>query len=523
LVRNGTSNDTTTSLTGGGQSFETIPSYVALYYIIRAQHKTKATILTGHNHDNRYIRFDATHDASSGLTEGGRYRFRSNAGVAGYPLGSSLTAFGPTHDHDLRYVRFDGTQNLTDSQEYKARQNINSAAVAEGDGYPQASTSLTHNHDFIYPRFDGAAQSAFDDYESVKSAFRTKLGVNSTEENDDRYVNETGDTMTGTLTITGANFIVKNGYAMVDSQFLMNGSSSTPFVFFDSTTKFATLSVGNEWSSYFLVQAPLIDNTLNGRTSKDILRAFHTKYNGPGDSNTEVYIYGDLTVWADGLTTSVFAGVSNPPSQVASFGVDPHASRVFVGGYQLRTDGTRTNPPHIDFYDGNDYSNLSTQGYIAGLTFPTESNRAANKAYVDQQTSFFRFWAIGSGSDGLESPTGLTAPENNGGANGIDNTNPIVKNGVSLPHGYWHFTLNYQMINADNADCDVVFTVNGSTVRTHINGPGTNNRTLTGIITLVTNITSTFNISVSVDGTDEGLRWSHMEINAIKIGNLYTV
>ena len=524
LVQNGSSNDTTTSLTGGSQAFETVPSYVALYYIIRAKHKTKATILTGHDHDNRYIRFDATHDSSSGLTEAGRIRFRSNAGVAGYPLGSSLTAFGPTHDHDLRYVRFDDTQTLTDSQEYRARQNMNSAAAAEGDGYPQSSTSLTHNHDLIYPRFDGLAQNAFDDYPSVKTAFRTKLGVLSTSENDDRYVNVTGDTMTGTLTITGANLVVKNGSATIDTDFYMNGNGSTPFINFNSTTKYAIVSVGNENSSYFLVQSPSIDTSISGRTSKDIIRAFHNRNNAAGDSNTEVYIYGDLTVWADGLTTSSFAGITNPPSQVASFGVDPHASRVFVGGYQLRTDGSRTNPPHIDFYDGDDYNTPSTRGYVAGLTFPTESHRAANKSYVDQQTSFFRYWAVGSGSDGLQDSVGLTAPESNPGSAGKDaSSNPVIKNGLSLPFGYWHFTLNYQFTNADNADCDVVFTVNGSSARVHVYGPGENDRTISGTITLVTNITSTFDISAAVSGTDTGMNWTHVEINAMKIGNLYTV
>jgi hypothetical protein len=524
LVKDGSTNDTTTSLTGGGEAVDIVPSYVALYYIIRAKHKTKATILTGHDHDNRYIRFDATHDSSLGLTEGGRERFRRNASVAGYPLGSSLTAFGPTHDHDLRYVRFDDTQTLTDSQEYKARTNINAAAAGEGDGYPQNSSSTAHNHDYIYPRFDGQAQSAFDDYPSIKSAFRTKLGVYSTTEMDDRYVNVSGDTMRGNLTMSSANIIITNGMLQADTSFKMNGSdSSNPFIEANSTSKYAIFDINNTYSSYFIVESSDLDNSTNGRTRKDILYIYREPNPSGNNSNCEVQVYGDFTVWGDGQTTQGYAGISNPLSQVGAFGVDPHLGRVFVGGRQPRTDSSLVAGPEINLIEGNDYITPSTHGKITGLTFPTETHAAANKAYVDKQTALFKYWAIGSGSDGITAANGLYYPVSNNTSLGIDAVNPITRNNVTLPTGYWHFTLIYSFINADNADCDIVFTVNGDTVRTHVQGPGANNRTLSGSITLLTNITSTFNISVSVSGTDAQMDWTHAEINATKVGDVYTV
>ena len=525
LVKDGSTNDTTTSLTGGGEAVDIIPSYVALYYIIRAKHKTKATILTGHDHDNRYIRFDATHDSSLGLTDGGKERFRRNAGVAGYPLGSSLTAYGPTHDHDLRYVRFDDAQSLSASQTYQARTNIKSSAIGEGDGYPQNSSSLTHNHDYIYPRFDGQSQSAFDDYESIKSAFRTKLGVYSTTQMDDRYVNVSGDTMHGNLTMSSANIVVTNGTIQVDSALkMLGGDVSNPFVDLNSTSRYAIFDLDNSYSSYFIIENSDLDNTLNGRSRKDIFYVYREPNPTDNNSSCEVQVYGDFTVWGDGQTTQGYAGITNPLSQVGAFGVDPHLGRVFVGGRQTRTDSSLVSGPELNFIEGNDYVTPSTHGKITGLTFPTESHAAANKAYVDKQTALFRYWALGSGSDGVTASNGLYYPVSNPGSIGTDASSfPIVKNGISLPLGYWHFSLNYSFISADNADCDIVFTVNGNTVRSHLAGPGGNDRTLAGSISLLTDITTTFNISVTVNGSDTGMNWTHAEINAIKVGDVYTV
>jgi microcystin-dependent protein len=56
-----------------------------MYWIIRALKGFQATILTGHNHDNYYVRYDIAHTVAAGaartLTEADRTQFRANAKV----------------------------------------------------------------------------------------------------------------------------------------------------------------------------------------------------------------------------------------------------------------------------------------------------------------------------------------------------------------------------------------------------------------------------------------------------------
>lgn len=67
-----------TSFNRGAQTaFDNRPSYLTINWIIRARKGLSAMILSGHNHDDRYIRYDA----SQTLTTGNRSQFRSNAKV----------------------------------------------------------------------------------------------------------------------------------------------------------------------------------------------------------------------------------------------------------------------------------------------------------------------------------------------------------------------------------------------------------------------------------------------------------
>jgi len=56
-----------------------------MHWIIRALKGFQATILTGHNHDNYYVRYDIAHTVAAGaartLTEADRTQFRANAKV----------------------------------------------------------------------------------------------------------------------------------------------------------------------------------------------------------------------------------------------------------------------------------------------------------------------------------------------------------------------------------------------------------------------------------------------------------
>jgi len=65
--------------------FSILPPHLVMHYIIRAKKGTSATVLTGHDHDNFYIRYDRAHTLAAGasrtLTDADRTQFRANAKV----------------------------------------------------------------------------------------------------------------------------------------------------------------------------------------------------------------------------------------------------------------------------------------------------------------------------------------------------------------------------------------------------------------------------------------------------------
>lgn len=92
------------------------PASLAMRFITRVLPGADAVVLTGHNHDTRYIRYDGVQDPSyfqtgvSSIDE--RLYFRVNGKAAGAPAGMSAGTqhggiFGLTHNHDLRYLRKD--------------------------------------------------------------------------------------------------------------------------------------------------------------------------------------------------------------------------------------------------------------------------------------------------------------------------------------------------------------------------------------------------------------------------------
>lgn len=557
LVQGGSVTDTLSAATGSATPFSNIPPYLLLYYLVRAKQRTKATILTGHDHDLRYIRYNGTHDSSSGLTEGGRTRFRENALVSGIALGSSLSAYGPTHDHDLRYVRFDGSQSLSAGQKYQARTNISAAGYAEGDGLSGIPYSLTHNHDFIYVRYDGLAQSPFDNNETVKSNFRYKLGVLSSDEVEDNYVNQAGDIMTGTLTMYGNNladilmynssgniiFYAQQQQELVqiydklyingnNGKFIIYGSETTnPFVEANAQYRQYIIDIdsaaGAAGDGYFAVQ----------RQGNNVFAAIKVDNNSTStDSNSQVYAYGDFTVFSDGLTTSALAAITTPTSQVATFAVDPHLGRILVGGRQLRSNGTYVLGPTINLVEGSDYNTPSTHGMIRGLTLPTEGNNAANKDYVDQQNSVFRCWALGSNPSGLTSNNGLYLPLRYVTSTGLDaSSNSIVITG-SVPYGNWKFTLDYSLIdiNTSYSNAGIYFSAvlpDSSAVVTSTslrNGNSAKSGTLSLIIPIPEVSSGLGTVSLYAQITDDGevggsstTKWMHVDFTGIKVGTIY--
>lgn len=187
-VVTGSGTDVTTGYTGSADAVNIRNPYLVTHWIIRAKATTLATVLTGHDHDNRYVRYD---DTQTGLVLADRNRFRANGSVAGIALGS-LTD-GDYHDHDLRHLRIDATgQGLDLTSQYYGRINLNSSPVAEGDGYGAYGSGQTqHNHDNIYVRFDTASQAVFGANE--KAFFLSKIGA----------IPSAGGTVSGPLTISG--------------------------------------------------------------------------------------------------------------------------------------------------------------------------------------------------------------------------------------------------------------------------------------------------------------------------------
>ena len=184
--------------------------YLVVNYVIRARANVKAAILTGHNHDTRYIKYNETHDSSSGLTQGGRNQFKTNAFVSGVAIGS-LTS-GDYHDHDRRYVRFDGTgTTLGATSQYVARYNIGASITGEGDtNFGATSNASYHNHDGIYVRYDGGSQAFFT--ETKRNVFLTTVGA----------LNISGGTMTGGITFSSNTGFISGLTSPSDSNHAAN-------------------------------------------------------------------------------------------------------------------------------------------------------------------------------------------------------------------------------------------------------------------------------------------------------------
>jgi microcystin-dependent protein len=72
-------------LGANGSPFSIMPPHISMHWIIRAKKGYQATILSGHNHDNFYIRYDISHTIEGGaartLTDADRAQFRANAKV----------------------------------------------------------------------------------------------------------------------------------------------------------------------------------------------------------------------------------------------------------------------------------------------------------------------------------------------------------------------------------------------------------------------------------------------------------
>jgi hypothetical protein len=91
---------TGTTVTGTGTEpnpFDIMPPYVSMYWVIRSVKTLPAIIITGHNHDNSYIRYDIPHTTGAGaartLDSADREQFRANAQALSKESDDSTSGF----------------------------------------------------------------------------------------------------------------------------------------------------------------------------------------------------------------------------------------------------------------------------------------------------------------------------------------------------------------------------------------------------------------------------------------------
>lgn len=106
--------------TGGSQSFDHHTPYTVVHYIIRAVNSVSATILTGHNHDLFYPRYDGATQANFGISGGATAAsFRSKIGVYGvadvYTRLQITSNYYDTAESDRRYINATGDTGISGS------------------------------------------------------------------------------------------------------------------------------------------------------------------------------------------------------------------------------------------------------------------------------------------------------------------------------------------------------------------------------------------------------------------------
>jgi hypothetical protein len=112
-------------LGANGSPFSIMPPHISMHWIIRAKKGYQATILSGHNHDNFYIRYNIPHTIEGGaartLTDADRAQFRENAKVL------------RNDDDDT----FDGNLTVTENL------NVNQDIVVAGNAGISGNLSVT--------------------------------------------------------------------------------------------------------------------------------------------------------------------------------------------------------------------------------------------------------------------------------------------------------------------------------------------------------------------------------------------
>lgn len=362
----GSTNLVTSVAAGGiassGSAIDNHNPYLVTHYIIRAKAETGATVLTGHNHDGRYHFLND----SMKITGNGNYRgVPSVYGATGFNVYADSSLLGRT-----AYIMscFVPTVPFTGGLGNDARTKTH--IIGDLTIWGTGLTSLNGA--------TGAHRPTF------------------------------------TFTTHGAGLVIEGGTAGIPSPYITfytDGAGNQGKIAglagptadhhavnkYYSDTSNKTIALTTPIGSWSVKH----NDAALSRSNKEILTVLYNQgnvNNNSGNSVCETYVYGDFTVFGDGLTTSNnLTGHTN-----VTFAVDPLSSSVVIEG--STTPGRPA--PALVFANA---SGSTPIGIIAGLATPTTSDRAANKAYVDSKENKLCYFAVNAGGTAAREFTTTTS------------------------------------------------------------------------------------------------------------------
>jgi len=386
-----------------GDDIDNRSPYLVTHYIIRAKAETGATILTGHNHDGRYHFLNDNMKISAN----GNYRgFPSVAGFTGFNVYADSSLLGRT-----AYILscFVPTTPYTGVLQNDSRTKTN--MVGDLTIWGTGLTALNGATGAHRPTFTFSTHAA---------ALYIEGGTaNMPAPYIDFYTDGAGPqgSVRG-LTLPAADTHAANKY------------------YSDTSNKTIALTTPTgEWS----VKHNALALNRSAQSSKILTVGYNQNLAVSGlDSVCQTTVYGDFTVYGDGLTT----GTNKTGHSSVTFAVDPLSSSVSI-------EGSSNNPgkpaPALVFVNSSNINNPI--GIIAGLTAPTTNDRAANKWYVDNnEIKYFEYSSL----------LGISAP--------------YTKNLNSDSYGIWYVNMEGTCTDAfaGSDSYAIGITVNSKTIQLNI-------------------------------------------------------
>jgi Phage Tail Collar Domain len=336
-----------TAVGGTGDMFTTVN------YIIRAKNEYDAVILTGHNHDLRYIRYDAPHNITSGspnnLTDAQRSQFRQNAKV--------LSNNGP----DV----FSGVLSVSGTVRLFGNPITNSlhANLSTLGGGTAGSIGLTHNSPFNRKLYIHHYTDTIKYSPSLSTDYGLSValaGVVTNEQKGGGFVLRGEGYHASTFRVNGSVNEVDKGGAITGPYYdfmILNGHAPDADGYGTflpgSSSPYTNSGFRREWPSYGTGHKSLTGN------NDTILRNSALKIRGGDHTRTAISLWNDN---ASDMTASVGGRINFFASQTGASGSVlqiPSSAPEFVGGIVAEL---------IPASDGNHTREVSINigGYSAG-------------------------------------------------------------------------------------------------------------------------------------------------------------